>query len=165
MTPSLPALALALSLPLVAPHHTGDEQSRHQRIGAWSLTVTHDRFAAETKCRLSTHGLDFQREALVARLPSGVDTSSAAYRVDDSPPREVGADTMELAHMGFALHQDDLDNPSGGVVRVPAHLLTGAGRLTVQARPGGRIWSFKVAGLDAALDAARAAGCGPASFK
>jgi hypothetical protein len=167
MTPTLIALALQLALPSLpfTGHHPADEQRTHKRIGSWTLTVMHDRFAAETKCRLTTQGMNYWREAIVVRLPQSTDTSDAAYRVDDGTPRPASEDAMELAHQGFPLHHDDLANPSGGFVVVPAHLVTGANRLSVQARPGGRVWSFKLSGLDTALEAARAAGCGPAAFR
>lgn len=162
MTASFIALATALSLPFLGAQ---DVQRQHQRIGAWTLTVTHERFAGAVKCRLTTNRVGYERQALVMRLPAQVNTASALYRIDDGDPRPAAGDAMELASLGFALTRDDLDNPSGGLVRVPARLLAEASRVGVQTRPGGPVFRFKVAGLQAALDAARAAGCVEASFR
>jgi hypothetical protein len=163
MTSTFLAQAAALSLPFAG--HPRDEHTQHHRFGPWSLSVTHERFAGEVKCKLAAHGADFEREAVVIRLGGGVDTSGAMYRVDGGPPRSVQADAMELAGMGFALHQDALANPSGGLVRIPVHLLSGARQVSVQARPGGPVLRYRLDGLDVALDAARTEGCGAAAFR
>jgi hypothetical protein len=164
MTSSLFALAALLALPFTGGH-PADEQRQHHHMGAWSLSVTHDRFAGQVKCKVAAHAMDFERQALVIRLPAKTDTSEAVYRVDGGPARPVRGDQMELADLGFALHQGDLANPSGGLVRVPARLLADAHQVSVQARPGAKVFNFRITGLDAALETARLAGCGPASFQ
>ncbi len=50
-------------------------------------------------------------------------------------------------------------------MRIPAHRLATAGEVQIEAGPGRGPVKFKIGGLAAALDAARAAGCAEADFK
>lgn len=134
-------------------------------VGDWTLKTRLDRFAGERSCTLSRGRIDYQRQALVFRLSTHTDTAAALYRIDGAEPVAVRADEAELASLGFALHNDDLDNPSGGLVRIPAHRLATAGEVQIEAGPGRGPVKFKIGGLAAALDAARAAGCAEADFK
>ena len=163
MTPSAFALAALLSLPWVS--HPSEAHRAHHRIGPWTLTVVEDRFSGQVQCRLAARGMDFTRGALVLHLSPKADTSDAIYRIDGGPPRSVRADALELVRLGFALHQDDLWNPSGGLVRIPAPALGGATRGAVEARPGAPVYSFRIDALAPALEAARTAGCAPEAFR
>lgn len=163
MTPSAFALAALMSLPWFS--HPSDVRREHHHVGPWTITVIQARFAGRTQCTLTARRMDFERGALVIHLPRKADTFDAVYRIDGGPPRSVRADAQELASLGFALHNDDLANPSGGLVRIPAHALTGAARVAVQAKPGAPVRQFRVDSLEPALDAARAAGCGPQAFQ
>lgn len=163
MTPSAFALAAMLSLPWLG--HPSEVHRERHRVGPWTLTVVQDRFAGRTQCRLAARDMDYQRGALVIHLSPKADTFDAVYRIDGGPPQSVRADALELLRLGFALHQDDLANPSGGLVRIPADRLAGATRVDVEARPGAPVYTFRVDALAPALDAARAAGCGPEAFR
>jgi hypothetical protein len=162
MTPSAFVLAAMLSLPWLG--HPSDVRREHHRVGPWSLTVIHQSFAGRTQCRLDAPGVDYVRGAVELHLSPRADTFDAVYRIDGGPPRSVRADALEIASLGFALHRDDLWNPSGGLVRIPAHALAGAAQVAVQTRPGAGIHRFRVDGLTQALEAARNAGCGPEAF-
>lgn len=109
--------------------------------------------------------MDYERGALVIHLSPNADTFDAVYRIDGGAPRPVRADAMELASLGFALHNDDLSNPTGGLVRIPARTLAGASQVAVQIRPGAPVHRFPVDALAPALEAARAAGCGAEAFR
>ena len=163
MTSSAFALAALLSLPWVS--HPSQAHRAHHRIGPWTLTVVQDRFSGQVQCRLAARGMDFERGALTLHLSPKADTSDAVYRIDGGLPHSVRADTLELVRMGFAVHRDDLTNPSGGLVRIPVAALAGATQVAVVARPGAPIYSFQVGALAPALDAARTAGCTPESFR
>jgi len=165
MTASV-SLALAL-LGLHAPsvHLPWPHSSEVSQVGGWTLKVHLDRFAGERSCTLSRGRIDYQRQALVFRFSSRIDTTAALYRIDKAEPVAVRADEAELARLGFALHNDDLDNPSGGIIRIPAHRLASAGEVQIEAAPGRKPIKFKIGGLDAALDAARKAGCAETDFK
>ena len=149
------------SLPVPWPH--GGAQVSH--VDGWTLTTRLDRFAGERSCSLSRGRIDYQRQALVFHLPARTDTAAALYRIDGAAPVPARADEAELAGLGFTLHNDDLDNPSGGLVRIPAHRLAGAGEVRIEPAAGRRPVKFKIGGLAAALDAARQAGCGEGDFK
>ena len=154
-------LIAGLSLPLpnlrlpAIPLHWGHAHS--DPFHGWRLQARTDHFSAGTVCRLTKGQLSYQRRAVVIQLPRNVDTSAAVYRIDGGPPRA-------LARRGFALHRDDLTNPSGGLVRVPIDRLQQAGSVSVEARAMGRPVKFRLDGLTMALDAARAAGCTEDSF-
>jgi hypothetical protein len=136
----------------------------HRHIGAWTLRTNTDRFSGVLSCRLSAHDVEYGRGALVFHLPERIDTSTAIYRVDAGAPVWVSTEMMEMARRGFALNQDDLANPSGGLVRVPEERVTNARTVMVEAGKRGWVTSFKIDGFAAALAAARAAGCTPEDF-
>ena len=159
------ALAALLGLHVPSLHVPWPHSSEVSHVGGWVLKAHLDRFAGERSCTLSRGRIDYQRQALVFRLPARVDTDAALYRIDGGEPIAVRADEAELAGLGFALHNDDLDNPSGGLVRIPVHRLASAGAVQIEAAPGRRPVKFRIGGLAAALDAARAAGCSEADFK
>jgi hypothetical protein len=133
-------------------------------VAGWTLVVRLDSFSGRASCRLGRPGIGYGRHALTLRLPGRPDTAGAVYRIDDAAPTAARDDDMELARLGFALHADDLANPSGGVVRIPERRLADARVVAVRARPGKPFVEFRIDGLPAALDKARAEGCSEGSF-
>lgn len=156
------ALMALMLLPPLFGHGAPDHATR--RVGAWTVRERTDRFTHRASCELVRPHVRYERQALVLQLPRGVDTSAAAYRIDGGPVVSVGEDAMELARLGFALHDDDLANPSGGRVTVPARRLAGARIVQVEVKARGAVYRFKVEGLAGALDAAGRLGCGAAAF-
>jgi len=159
----MPVHFIVIALVLFAhPARTWAPRDTHSRIGGWTLRVHSDRFSGGVSCRLFKHNVDYQRDALVFRLSRRASTLTSVYRIDGGAPRAASADALELARMGFAIYQDDLANPSGGVVRIPAHRLQGAKSVAIE------VWrepvTFDITGLDAALDAASKSGCGRDAF-
>jgi hypothetical protein len=165
----MPFLAAVLALLLAASavqadaaDQTGKSQPRQRtqaRIGAWKLTVQHDLFAGRVACELVDGRLAYERGALVVRLPRGADTSAALYRIDGGAVMTAADDYPSLATLGFAIWQDNLRNPSGGLVRIPAPKIAAARELTLEPAPSGRVWHFPLDGLPAALAAWKDAGC------
>jgi hypothetical protein len=142
-----------------APRHPVQRSAFTRRIDGWTLGVRRDAFAASALCRLTRGRAAYDRGVVVFRLSPGTDTSAAVYRIDDGPPRPVTADQMAVASLGLPIWQDDLDNPSGGVVRIPAGKLAGARLVRIETRLNGHVWRARVDHLDAALEASREAGC------
>lgn len=142
-----------------------DIKVERRHVGGWALKVETDRFTGRLTCSLSKPGIRYERQTLVFQLSRGTNTFDAAYRVDDAPAVSSRSDALELAHQGFALHDDDLANPSGGMVRIPMDRLSGAQTVKIQARPNVMPIRFKVDGLSEALSAAKAMGCGFGDFK
>ena len=156
-------------------HHAGPPPPRpapihgpgnlHRRVGVWTVRTDIDRFSGAMSCRLYAHHVEYQRGALVFHLPRSVDTSTAIYRVDAGAPVWVNSELMDMARRGFALNQDDLNNPSGGLVRVPQERVMSARSVMVEAGGRGEVTTFKIDGFASALNAAHAAGCTTEAFE
>lgn len=134
-------------------------------IGAWALKVETDRFSGRLTCSLGRSHITYERQTLVFQLSHHADTTAAAYRIDDGPPIWTNADTLELASLGFELHNDDLANPSGGLVRIPAHRLAGARLVSIEIKADTNPVRFRIDRFGDALDAAQKAGCTDADFR
>jgi hypothetical protein len=156
-------LTIWLALSLVFPHWTPRGQQhltlpwqthREQGVNGWKLNVRLDRFTYRRTCSLHRDRVHYERQALVFHLPPHTDTSRAAYRIDNGAPRWVSADAMELARLGFALHDDDLNNPSGGVVRITLARLAGGKQVEIEPRSFGPWIRFNAGGIEGALAAA-----------
>ena len=143
---------IALGLTLLQLFATPSEHRAN--IAGWTLEWRRDAFRERQACRLHRGAVDYTRQALVFRLPRSVDTSSAVYRIDDGQPLLSRDDAADIARLGFALHDDDLANPSGGAVRIVASKLKSARTVVVEAKPYGSKARFTVEGLSAALTAA-----------
>lgn len=159
----MPLQFAVIALVLLAhPARTWGLRDTHGRIGEWTLRVRSDQFSGGRTCRLSAKHVMYQRGALVFRVSRQSSTLTAVYRIDGGAARAASADALELARMGFTIYQDDLANPSGGVVRIPVRRLQGAKSVAIE------VWrepmTFNIAGLDAALAAASKAGCSQDAF-
>jgi hypothetical protein len=156
---------LALIFLSVLPWPFGGSQGDVTHIGAWTLAVRRDPFAERVHCRLTRPKIEYQRQALTFHLSAHADTSDAVYRVDDGGPIRTRDDAFALARLGFALHADDLNNPSGGLVRVPQARLDVARAIRIEAGANAKPVKFDLQGFSAALDAAKKAGCAADSFE
>lgn len=136
-----------------------------QHVAGWTLTIDTDAFTKVRRCHLTRPNVEFRRSALILHAPERIDTSRADYRIDDGPVISVASDQLALAALGFQLENEDLDNPSQGLVRVPAMRLWQPRRISVQPAPGRPTVSFEVSGLVQALEAAADAGCPSEAFK
>ena len=161
MTP-LVSLALITLLQLF-PHYR-EAHPRHWHIQHWAIEVDTHRFTGAKSCRLERERVSYRREALVFRFAEHIDTSGATYRIDAGTPQSAKADLVTLAKLGFALYSNDLDNPTGGIVRIPIARLESARSVWIQPRTDHYPVEFPIAGLAAALDSERAAGCTDAAF-
>jgi hypothetical protein len=153
------SLALLLALALLPYHPVSDVTVRRYGVDGWVLELRTDSFAGRTDCRVTRGHLSYERQAVVFHLPPRLATFDAAYRIDGGRLTPARDDAADLAAQGFALSDDDLDNPSGGLVRIPARRLEGAKLVQIQPRPGIKPLRFKLDGLGASLDAAHRLGC------
>lgn len=150
-----------------APTHrseTPPHRSEVVRVGDWRLTVHREAFTGAVTCRLARRWMEFRRQTLIIHLPTRVDSSAAVYRIDQGSPFWVRQDQMRMARLGFALDNDNLDNPSGGLVRIPAERLVGARLVFIEAVANTRPYMFRIDGLDVALARAGQFGCGGGGF-
>jgi len=154
-------MSLALLLALVLwPHHRAPEVIQHRYgVEGWVLEMRTDSFTHRTDCRVHRGRLAYERQAVVFHLPRRLNTFDAAYRIDGGPLVRSRDDAADLAAQGFALSDDDLANPSDGIVRIPAHRLEGAKLVQIQPRPDDRPLNFRLNGLAATVAAARRLGC------
>jgi hypothetical protein len=152
MSPHLPLLIFLSFVSLFAGPTPDDKRVR---VAGWTLDIRQDRFTRRQTCKLFRRNVYYERRALVFHLPTRPDTSRAAYRIDDGPPFWVTSDAAELADLGFSLHDDDLTNPSGGVVRIVVSRLVAAHTVTIEPKAFGSHSRFRLDGLQAALDVAR----------
>ena len=162
------ALVALFSLPLPWGHghaHIPQPQGWPRHYGEWTLNVRTDSFTTGHVCKLTRPGIDYQRQTVILHLPARTDTTNAVYRIDAGPPVEARADDLQIVRLGFALQDDDLQNPSGGVIRIPVTRLVGARSVRVETAAFSRSRKFDLDGLDAALAAANAANCGPNDFQ
>jgi hypothetical protein len=84
------------------------------------LELRTDSFAGRTDCRVRRGRLSYERQAQVVHLPARLNTFDAAYRIDGGRLMLARDAAADLAAQGFALSDDDLQNPSGGLVRISA---------------------------------------------
>jgi hypothetical protein len=158
MTPMPIALLLALAIWPFA-HAKNPAPIRHQRLDGWTLQSRRDRFTGKVTCEIQRDRVTVSRQAVVFHFPIRINTYDASYRIDGGPLRKARDDADELAIMGFALHYDDLANPSAGFVRIPWRRIAQAQYVQIEPEPFSRPWRFRLDGLDAALDAAKNRGC------
>ena len=125
------------------------------KVDGWILEWRRDGFSQRQACRLHRGAVTYERQALTFRLSRRVDTASAAYRIDNGRPFFARDDALDLVRLGFALHDDDLANPSGGVVRIPIAKLEGARWVVIEPEPQAPRTRFAVEGFSAALVGAR----------
>jgi hypothetical protein len=152
------SLALLLALALW-PHHPREVVQHRYGVDGWVLEIRKDSFSGDTRCRVQRGRLSYERQALVFHLPPRLNTFDAAYRIDAGPLILARDDAADLAAQGFALNDDDLANPSGGLVRIPARRLDGAKLVQIQPRPETRPLRFNLTGLAPTLAAAKQLGC------
>lgn len=166
MTPALAMTSILLFWhPHLPSHLPAWRDPEARKVAGWTVRVRGDAFSGGAACRISRGGADYQRQALVFHLRPTLDTQTAVYRIDGGPARRASQDQADLAKLGFALHNDDLINPSGGIVRIPVAHLAGAHAVRIETAAGQPPVKFHIEGWDAALAAAKATGCGEADFQ
>jgi len=156
----LAPLLIGVSLFGLFGHKPPPGLERH-RLDAWTYQVLRDRFTGRVSCSLSGRNVSYAKGAVTFHYPRNVDTSQAIYRIDDGPVLQEKDAEVELLRMHVPLPDQSASNPSGGQVMVPASQLLGARQVSIRARPRAGVRRFSVAGLSAALAAARADGCDP----
>ena len=128
-------------------------------LGDWRLTIEADRFSGERRCRLAARKgyVGYSRGTLAIRLPGIFDRSEAIIRVDGGAPIRWRDLIPELAELdpGFAGNRD------ARLLTVPAELMKNARTVAVSPAFGKRAQTYRIAGLDAALEQAVALGCRP----
>ncbi len=136
-----------------------DRVVERAQVGPWRLEVAHDGFTGKTLCVVRNGDMTYHHGVMTFDFGGGTDTAEAQFRLDDGPPVKTVILASQAAGLGARFGSNDLRNPSGGVVHIPASALGQAQQISI--RPGERADHrvFSLGGLPEALDAARAKGC------
>ena len=151
---------LALAFWSAAGRHPREISHERVRADHWTVDVRRDSFTGETQCVLRGPDVTLSHQVLTFRFRPSVDTANALFRADLGPVRNVGLMGPEAAGLGARLSSDDLGNPSGGRVHIPAHYLRSTKSVRIRPNPRGNDKVFDLGGLDAAVAAANQKGCG-----
>jgi hypothetical protein len=137
--------------------------ARKMSLGDWRLRVETSSFSGDTSCHLEDrrHRISYVAGALGFRFGSHVNISGAWVRVDDGAPTRWQDDLPELTWLGVPLEPASLDNPTDGIVWLPADRLEGAGRIAIQTDERKRPVTYTLNGFAKLRDAARTMGCAP----
>jgi hypothetical protein len=159
-------LSLVLTLALALwPFQERGPLVRRSHVDGWALATARDRFTGGVVCRLWRGRTSYARGAVLFRFSPEADTSNAAYKVDNGPVKLVASQAAAPPYISAAVREEDLINPSDGVVRIPVADLRGGRVVSIEAQPYGAPTRFRIDGLEAALSAAAAAGCNEPSWE
>lgn len=140
----------------------GDEIDvrRYAPAKGWVLVVEKDRFTGESRCTGRRRGgVTYRNGVVTFRFGEHVGTAQAQFRVDGGPARWARDFAVEAAGKGASFRSDNLDNPTGGLVHLPASVLQGAGSVAIRPDRDGRARTFSLKGLAETMAAAQAQGC------
>jgi hypothetical protein len=156
------ALAIALlgNLPVVGGlFGQPDKKTEHLRVGNWGLDVVQDRFTGSIGCEIRKSAITYRHGVVVFQFGHNVDTANAEFRVDNGPARPVSSVTVEAAGLGARFGSDNLDNPSDGVVNIPASVISNARQVSIRPNARSNHRTFDLTGLAQAVVAARSHRC------
>ena len=134
-------------------------------LGDWTLTVWTPQFSGDKACVLEDrrHHVSYVGGALGFHFPSHVNTLGAWLKIDDAAPIRWRDFYPELIRLRVAVDGGNLDNPTDGVVWVPARALEEANHIAIQANERARPVTFHLRGFAGLRDIARDMGCAPES--
>ena len=154
---AMPAVA-ALRLPLVSP--AAQVAKREMALGDWRLRIETGKFSQD---KIRHHHVTYASGALGFRFARGVNTLGAWVRIADGEPRRWRDDLPELIHLGVGVDGASIDNPTDGIVWVPARQLDEASAITIQPAPRKAPVTYHLHGFAGLRDIARDMGCAPDS--
>ena len=135
--------------------------SFRRRLGRWQLEMIRDPFVGTVACTLRSGPMTFTAGAMTFQFSARIDTFAAVYKIDGGPAVPWRANAMALAARRVKIADETLDNPSRGQVPIPDNLLSGAHAVSIRTAPNRAVTTFRLDGLAAAVDVARATACGP----
>jgi len=150
-----------LRLPLVS---RAPQEVRHDMaLGDWRLTIETGKFSQDKICHLEDrhHHITYATGALGFRFGGRVNTANAWLRIDDGAPMRWRDSLPELIRLGVGLDGSRLDNPTDGIVWVPARQLDEANAITIQPNPRKAPVTYHLHGFAVLRDIAREMGCVP----
>jgi hypothetical protein len=160
-------LAVACACLCVAvPVEARDGTRFRAAVSRWLVDVRQDSFTGVRACSVRTRNNRLVATPLVLgmRLVGHRDMREAWIRVDGGramPWRDL---LPELARLGVEIDGRDMAAPTDGWVWIPHSALAQARMVQLRWAPQKRVRQIDVTGVGAALDVARARGCGLANF-
>lgn len=134
-----------------------------ERFGAWRVDYREDAFTGGRTCtvfagRTPGHAaVSLDRDRLVFHFSDTVETRDAWFRADDGPPRSAAARLLPKLYRYSRVA--NVDSGTGGLVFIPAAVLTGARFVDIRPNEGARAKRFDLSRLPDALAGARVRGC------
>jgi hypothetical protein len=147
----------------VAWHTHGAARPARQRyqVDNWLIDTVSDPFSNTIRCNIHAKNMRYVPGAVLFQLPRSVNTFNAKYRIDAGPVVSWRVHAMDLTSSGVAIQNSNLTNPSGGQVAIPIAVLALASAVAIQPAFNGKVYTFDLHALSAALSGAANAGCGP----
>jgi hypothetical protein len=127
----------------------------------WRLDLARNPFSEQLVCHLSArNGRAFYQAGAVAfHFNSRWNTSAAAYRLDNGPPRLMRDDLPELIGLKAPIDRGGLENATQGLVWVPFRLIAPAQAIAIAPTAIHAPRRFPLAGLVALRALAATRGC------
>jgi len=128
--------------------------------GHWQVRLQRDAFTGALSCELRStdHRMIYQPGALGFRQGHR-DTLHAWYRFDGGPALRWQDRYAAVIAAGVSVEGTGLDNPTAGIVWLPAGDLTGISSVAIRSSVARRVRTFDVRGYPEMVDAARRRGC------
>ena len=147
------------------PPFFGPAQVTSHRIssGHWRLRIETATFSGDKRCHLDDrkHGVTYAAGALGFHFDAHLNTLGAWVKIGDGPATRWQDALPELTRLGVPMEAEGLDNPTDGIVWVPALQLGATSRITVQPDERKRPVTYSLEAFAKLRDAARAMGCVP----
>ena len=146
------------------PLHQPQTKTSSYATPAWHVSVEKDRFTGLSACKLyqglwARRTVSYAHDAVVFHFSHKLNTTQAWYRLDGGPTKPWADVYPRLVQAGVVLDGQSLDNPTGGLVMLPAAELAGVHTVTIRVNQRSNPRTFEVDGFSDALASAQARGC------
>jgi hypothetical protein len=140
-------------------------RNKTYQLKGWMMDIQKDGFTGQVRCHLfsmrtlSQGRITYAQNTLGFELDPGQSTLNAWYRIDNRPAQRANDLYPRLVAERVAGSEGSLENPTGGVVLIPAADLANARTVTIRVNEQAAPKRFNLKGFDGALKAARYNGC------
>lgn len=144
------------------------KQTTHRAyvLPTWRFTTVKDKFTGQIHCRVyqgpkSRPAVSYASRTVAFHFARKLDVSHAWYKLDGGAAKPWSADYPALTALNVSLDGDSLENPTGGLVLIPADEVRGVHTVTIRPTDKSRPVDFGLDGLQDAIANARSQGCDP----
>ena len=132
---------------------------RYGEVAHWKFHLTDDRFSGVKQCQITRGPIQVEKGFVRFQLGRSADSADAIYSIDGQPPQNWTVVSPELVKAGIDVEEDNLSNPSGGVVFLPLEMVRDAHEVRIRASGWVSPRIYKISGLPTSLDLAKEQGC------